>query len=320
MPSTLYQSINLPLAPIASSILHLGGEYSAGVMVMPVPVGDNPILGVPVALLKSGNGSILDLTGAPGHPHTGGTGILGGEIMVNMPAQLGPAAVAISDGGILHVVAGGPPVVAFGNILRVANGSERRSSIVNVDPGIVATFSVGNLEAGAIGSVLEKTGAGALGILPGVLYASTTPGNTWGIKATAGTVTINQLPGIVAPTNGVAAFDGGTLSVAVPAFAIPAARQWSANNGFGGIESYAGTFSTLTVADTVMFRTTGRANQQPDGRVAGDDGSDQHLQSRSRRPPATMRAALDRSTSTVETCSLIPAELICSGRATARSR
>src|SRR5205814_6142700 len=115
-----------------------------------------------------------------------------------------------------------------------------------------ADFSTAPFEAAAPGSVLEKIGPGVLQILPPGVYPSTAA-NTWGIKATEGTVLINQLPGTTTPSNGSAVFDGGMLTLvgsAGPGFiAIPAATQFSAFYGFSGIQSFAGTGSTLSIGD-----------------------------------------------------------------------
>jgi autotransporter-associated beta strand protein len=265
IPSELYQSKSAPLAPIATHILSLGGEHSAGTMTVVFPIAN--VAGVPVALLKSGIGSVLDLTALPGaNTATGGTGIMGGEVKVDLPTQLGPAAIVITDGGILHVAPGGGAAVPFTQILRVANGPQLRGSVVNVDAGVFATFDKAPLEADAEQSVLEKTGAGTLDLLPAFLYPSSDPSNTWGLKMDSGVVEINQLPGVVTPANGEAIFAGSTVTPAVlhvegPAspsgIPIPAAVQYSPNYGFSGISTYAGTFSQLAIDDKAFFRVDG---------------------------------------------------------------
>ena len=75
---------------------------------------------------------------------------------------------------------------------------------------LTADFSGATFEAAAPGSVLEKLGAGTLQFLPPFLYPSTAA-NTWGVKATAGTLIMNQLPGVTTPSNGSVIFDGGKL-------------------------------------------------------------------------------------------------------------
>ena len=269
LQSTLYQSMAVAPAPVPTNILHLGGENSTGTMVPGFPINNNGA--TPVALLKSGVDSVLDLTTIAANGYTGGTGILGGELRVTNNPQLGPpnGALVIADGGILHIVAPpGPPVtVPFPRVLRVANGPEARASIVNVDFGggpvpNVAQFSFANFEAAAPGSILEKDGGGTLELLPGFIYPTTAFNqNSWGIKATKGLVRTNQLPGIFGPDNGSAVFDGGTLELVGsgdPGFVfIPAATQFHPNYGYGGLQSYANTDSTLRVGDRAFFRVTG---------------------------------------------------------------
>ena len=267
IPSTLYSSKSVAAPAINTQILHLGGENSSGTMTLNFPILDYG--GNPTALLKSGINSTLDLTAEPGaNAATGGTGILGGTVKVNASTQLSPAAIVITDGGILHIVPGGPSPVAFNQILRVANGPQLRGSIVSVDTGVIATFDNATLEADAEQSVLEKTGGGVLDFLPPALYPSSDPSNTWGIKVDSGLVEINQLPGIVTPANGEAIFAGTagapvatSLHLVGPAspggIPIPASTQYSPNYGFSAISTYAGTGSSLLVDDGAFFRVNG---------------------------------------------------------------
>src|SRR5207248_7886930 len=122
LASSLYTTVSAPGPAVATNIFHLGGEASAGVMTVGFPITNNPgpdmAFGtaddVPVALLKSGLGSVLDLTTSPGVFCSGGIGIMGGELWVNAPPQLGlpgpgpVGPVVIADGGTLHIVPGGP--------------------------------------------------------------------------------------------------------------------------------------------------------------------------------------------------------------------
>jgi hypothetical protein len=267
--SQLYTSAGFPGAAVATNILHFGGEYStggigAGAITPFFPIVNNG--GTPVALIKSGVDSTLDMT-APGpvHTYTGGTAILGGEILINNSTQLSsagaPGAIVIADGGTLHLGGGGfggagPPVVPFMQLLRVSNGVGARSSRLNVDAGLIADFSFSLFEAFPNASVLEKTGGGLVNFTPPFVYPSTVA-NSWGVKATAGTINLNQLPGIVTPLSGSAVFDGGTLHIVGPGepftfVAIPPATLFNANYGFGGIQTYAGTASTLSIGDPTI--------------------------------------------------------------------
>src|SRR5207249_9487797 len=120
---------------------------------------------------------------------------------------------------------GGPARPVFPQLLRVANGPSARASVVTVDGGIVANFSGAaspsgdSLEADVVGSVLQKTGPGVLQLYPGGIFIlpEITAANTWGIRATAGLVSINQMPGIFSPSNGQALFDGGVMELVGPA-------------------------------------------------------------------------------------------------------
>ena len=267
-PSTLYTSAFFPGPAVATNILHFGGEYSTGGAgsgaIKPFFVITNNGA-TPVALIKSGLDSTLDMTANPGNPYTGGTAILGGEVLVNMPGQLGAGGpgtpvISIADGGLLHVIAGGPPTIAFPHVLRVSNGVSARASRVAVDGGLTADFSGATFEAASAGSVLEKTGAGTLQFLPAFVYPSTAA-NTWGVKATAGTLIMNQLPGTATPANGSVIFDGGKLvqvGTADPGYIpIPAPTQYHPNYGYAGVQSYAGTGSTLNIDDSAFFRIDG---------------------------------------------------------------
>src|SRR5262249_41673076 len=137
MMSTLYSSAALGLPAVPTNILHLGGEDSSGIMHVLFPIVDAAF---PVALLKSGIFSALDLTTVPGNFYTGGGGMMGGEVMVMVPPQLGPGPITITDGGVLHIVPGGG-ALTFPNLLRVSNGPDARASVITVDPGVAATVT-----------------------------------------------------------------------------------------------------------------------------------------------------------------------------------
>jgi hypothetical protein len=274
MASSLYQSVTIPAAPVATNILHFGGEDSAGVMVAGFPITDNFATGTPVALIKSGVNSTLDLTATAVNPYTGGTGIMGGAVIANSPAQLGTGAIVIADGGYLAISPGPPGPLLFPQVLRVANGPQRRSSLISVGtppPGPVLTARFDGtgspgllaLEADVVGSVLELT-YGRLELYSTALLPASvaTTANSWGLKATGGMLSINHLPGIATPSNGQAIFDGGMLELIDPTLVpvgipIPAAIQSSANYGFGAISSYAGTSSVLNLLPNAFFRVTG---------------------------------------------------------------
>jgi hypothetical protein len=276
--STLYQPAAAPPAPMPTNILHLGGEFSGpGATVVMFPIADAAF---PVALIKSGNESVLDLTGVPAHPYSGGTSIAGGEVLVNAGPQLGMGAIVIGDGGILHVVAPpapGTPVI-FDQPLRVANGPLRRSSIVEVDLGELAVFTgalavpfgTGAIEASAPGSILEKTGGGLLALTP-PFFPPVAAAQTYGIKATDGIVVINHLPGGAMPATGQALFSGGAMELVGmgdPSFIpIPAAVQFAPGYGFAAISSYAGTVSELMIGDGAFFRLTGSGTSELMGTV-----------------------------------------------------
>jgi hypothetical protein len=268
LSSTLYESAFLAAAPVPTSILHFGGEYSSGTITTGFPIAD---VVFPVALLKSGIGSTLDLTAGPlVNPYSGGTGIMGGTVMINASGELGTSAIAITDGGVLHVVPGGPPMVPFPQILKVNNGPQRRGSVVNVDPGIIASFAGGSAAAGgslqatAEQSVLEKEGGGILDILPTFLFPGGDPSNTWGLKVDSGLLEFNQLPyATTTAATGEAVFaadfvgGGGVMHQMLPTFAIPAGVQYSPNYGFSGISTFAGTTGTLMIDDGAFFRVNG---------------------------------------------------------------
>ena len=174
--SELYQTVLPAPNAVATNILHFGGEYSAGTITTTFAITDN--LGgpapVPVALLKSGINSILDLTHGPVNTYSGGTGIMGGAIDINNDSDLGPAPVTITDGGILNVIGGAP--FNFNQVLKVANGPQGEGSVVNIVGGDIVSLNGGNsLIAGSLQavnqqSILEKEGAGTLDMLPGFFF------------------------------------------------------------------------------------------------------------------------------------------------------
>ena len=262
--SELYQTELPAAAPVATAILHLGGENSSGTMTTTFAITDTVIAAknVPVALLKSGINSILNLTASPANTYTGGTGILGGAIVINKDNELGPAPVTITEGGILHVTGGG--VINFPQILKVANGAHAEGSVVDVDAGTALNLTggsslvAGSLQADVQQSVLEKQGGGVLNILPGFFFpdggAANSPANTWGLKLDAGVLQINQLPGAQTQANGEAVFAGGTLHIASYGSGLIVYNQ---NYGFSALTTFQGTSSLLNIDGNSIFRTDG---------------------------------------------------------------
>jgi autotransporter-associated beta strand protein len=276
--STLYQSRIAAPNPLATFILHLGGEYSSGTMTLNWQITDQidnrtpPPVTTPVALVKSGIYSTLDLTGAPaaGNTYTGGTAILGGEIKINKANQLGPGPIVVADSGILHIVPPVGPALQFNQILRVANGPFARSSQVQVDGGAnnVALFA-NFFEADARQSILEKTGGGTLVLMPNAAYTPHDPGNTWGLKLTAGLVRLNQCPyaGPNTDLTGYLVTNGGNLDLLNGiANGLPLPFN-SPNYGFGALVSFQGTSSTLGINPQEVLRINGSGSGVWEGTV-----------------------------------------------------
>src|ERR1700752_296049 len=92
--------------------------------------------------------------------------------------------------------------------------------------------------------------------------ATAAPASAGGLKATAGLVSINHLPGIFTPSNGQVLLDGGAVSLVSPfapgaGIPIGPATQFSPNYGFSALTSYAGTMGVISVGDSAFFRLTG---------------------------------------------------------------
>ena len=102
-------------AGVQTNLLHLGGEFSSGVMTKSNlwTIADNAgtLAFMPVALVKSGINSTLDLSAGGQNTYTGGTSIIGGTIVVSSSNQLG--------GNVAQGIAPGPIMIANGGQLRI---------------------------------------------------------------------------------------------------------------------------------------------------------------------------------------------------------
>jgi hypothetical protein len=269
-----------------TNLLHLGGEYSQGIMKMGISCSITNQGSSDVALVKSGIYSTLDLSTGPGagNTYTGGTAIIGGELIVSDSIQVcgnpnnpvgGP--ILIANGGVLHVT----DTTTFANCLRlVTNGTPDTNigmsrmttlcngSVVEVDADETATFT-GLLDGRpAFGSSrmyttitpFEKTGGGTmcldyqspLGTHKQYPYANTDT-NHWGIKLTEGWVTTNQLPYVVTTpngqpdrSNGYIVCNGGNLEIRTP----PTNFNFHDDAAFGGSFWTYGFFGFNSFKDT----------------------------------------------------------------------
>ncbi|MGA2796425.1 MAG: PEP-CTERM sorting domain-containing protein, partial [Thermoguttaceae bacterium] len=220
---------------VPTNLLHLGGEYSQGTMKFAANCSITDNVPIPVALVKSGLYSTLDLSTNPGaiNTYTGGTAIIGGELIVSDSKQVcgdrtiltgGP--ILIANGGVLHVT----DTTTFDNCLRIATrgtpdtdiGMSRMTtlcngSVIQVDDNYIATFTglidgrpaLGSSRMYTTITPLEKTGSGTLyldylspsGTERQYPYVNTYS-NHWGLKLTEGWVSTNQLPYVVTTPNG----------------------------------------------------------------------------------------------------------------------
>ncbi|MCX5654598.1 MAG: autotransporter-associated beta strand repeat-containing protein, partial [Planctomycetota bacterium] len=255
-------------AGVATNLLHLGGEYSGTVgnrVTMTAATGwvitDNGT--TPVALVKTGIYNDLDLTGGGPNTYTGGTAILGGEVIVSSADQLSIGPILIANGGRLKVT----QTTTFANTLKGVTGGTPgvvwwNGSVIEVDEDQTAAFY------GLIDNTLspstpfEKVGQGTLFFEYRVGGAPTAyprgSSNQWGLKLTEGLVSVNQLPLGPAtgnPDNGFLVCLGGDLIVRPAPLGTSTADP---NYGFSGIASFQGTTSTLTVQDGALLRANGR--------------------------------------------------------------
>ncbi len=289
VPGTYGPPITSDLNPAVSpfvNVLGLGGEYSAGTMITTFQIKDNIAAGSPVLLYKAGKNSILNLRGFAGpNLYTGGTIIAGGEIQVNDAKQLnaevggngGP--ICILNGGRLHILVGGADTNFIVPIKVNTSGTpdpiKNCGSVIDVEPGVTATLKANFDFAWKPTAYLEKDGSGTLAyVAPAPTAVAPGPGatNAWGLKLTAGLVTVNQMP--VNPgaaplypgaDSGPVIFNNGNLEVTQ----VPAGMVWDKNPayGFRNIVSFQNTISTVTVDDNAMFRTHGIVPNEILGRV-----------------------------------------------------
>jgi autotransporter-associated beta strand protein len=217
----------------------------------------------PVALVKTGIYNDLDLTGGGPNTYTGGTAILGGEVIVSSADQLSIGPILIANGGRLKVT----QTTTFANTLKGVTGGTPgvvwwNGSVIEVDEDQTATFT-GQIDNTLSPSTpFEKVGQGTLFFEYRVGGAPTAyprgSSNQWGLKLTEGLVSVNQLPLGPAtgnPDNGFLVCLGGDMIVRPAPLGTSTADP---NYGFSGIASFQGTTSTLTVQDGALLRANGR--------------------------------------------------------------
>ena len=183
-------------AGLMTNILHLGGEFSSGTMTK----ANNWIIAdinsfKPVALVKSGT-SVLDLSSGGQNTYTGGTSILGGQVQVSDPSQLGSGPIFLSNAGTLHLVGTESPT--FNQTLKLYGGPLNGAGVIRVNSELSAKFTqpidTTDTTAGPQ-SMIEISGGGTLNLDDLAAYPSNVPnGNRWGLMLNNGTVITNQLP------------------------------------------------------------------------------------------------------------------------------
>jgi hypothetical protein len=280
-------TINSTLASVASTqtnLLHLGGEYSGDPnQTVTMTKTANWVItnngAVPVALVKSGIYNRLDLTRGGPNTYTGGTAIIGGEVIVSDAGQLSTGPILIANGGRLHVtqqaVAGENAI--FPNTLKGLTRSTpatvtRNGSVIEVDLWKTATFT-GPIDVSLSPQTpFEKLGQGTLVFdyrVAGVpAQYPTTAANQWGLKLTEGLTSINQLPlRTNNANNGFLVLLGGDLEVR-PAPPAPANFADAGNTyGFASLVSFQDTTSTITVQDGGLLRVNGQSEYNLMGTV-----------------------------------------------------
>jgi hypothetical protein len=280
-------TINSTLASVASTqtnLLHLGGEYSGdpSQTVTMTKTADWVITNngaTPVALVKSGIYNRLDLTQGGPNTYTGGTAIIGGEVIVSDAGQLSTGPILIANGGRLHVtqqaVAGENAI--FPNTLKGLTRNTpatvtRNGSVIEVDLWKTATFT-GPIDVSLSPQTpFEKLGQGTLvfdyrvGGVPAQYPA--TAANQWGLKLTEGLTSVNQLPlRTNNANNGFLVLLGGDLEVR-PAPPAPANFADAGNTyGFASLVSFQDTISTITVQDGGLLRVNGQSEYNLMGTV-----------------------------------------------------
>ena len=194
-------------------VLHLGGQASAGTMTVSGGISDALGGGSPVLLMKSGNNSVLDLTGTGANTYTGGTMIIGGEVKISNANQLGSGGVMVTGTygtdpnqpiGKLHIVDN----VTFAptNIFRFVGSNTSLGTIgatttygpsIDVDAGKTAVIKALDMSFDRTGNIggalLAKTGAGTLK-LELAANAFGKMGLNFGLYIGGGTVETDSMP------------------------------------------------------------------------------------------------------------------------------
>jgi hypothetical protein len=251
-------------------LLHLGGEYSEGTMTVAPTFVITDNVATPVALVKSGTGSILDLTACPMNTYTGGTAIIGGKVIVSEPNQVGTGPILVANGGRLHVTESG----TYGNTLRfITEGTPSQlmcnGSVVEVDESRTATFT-GRVKvrhrlqggvSGSVETVFEKLGQGTMFLdyrengQPAAYPSDLN--NVWGVKLTEGLLSTNQLCFLEdARTGGYLVCLGGDMEVRPTPVPLENYKDGWQDYGFAGFVSFKDTVSKITVQDgnDALFR------------------------------------------------------------------
>jgi len=187
--STVLSTLANPTVPTLTNLLHVGGTFSSGNMTLNgVSINNNGA--TPVALVKSGVNSILDLRSLASSNYTGGLSILEGTVLVNNANQLGTGRTYIDFNSsrlrITSNLTATNPIRARGDRF----GNNGSFSTIEVDANQTATF-----QGLADGGTFQKSGNGTLRFLP-----TSTPslGTQWGARVVSGNFIFSAPPSATA--------------------------------------------------------------------------------------------------------------------------
>ncbi|HYE20274.1 MAG TPA: hypothetical protein VEA69_17630 [Tepidisphaeraceae bacterium] len=263
-----------------AKLLNLGGVHSSGTMTLGGGFAIADDGGTPVALVKSGYNSTLDLTTAPagGNGFTGGMYVAGGTVLFNNANQLGAGASGsgqnriVIDSGILKLAPGSGTVVLNRNVGVRGGGpfldGRPNTAAIDVSAGdtLRITSALGSANNGGIATRegLRKAGAGTLEILPSAIDYTTSSIINHSYYVNEGTLRTNFMPyrNQAGAATGFLVFTGtSTFDVqALPVGTSVPSSNYNGGYGFQDVVVMPGVTGTISVAAGGRFKTDGRSN------------------------------------------------------------
>jgi fibronectin-binding autotransporter adhesin len=252
--TTILSTLANPTLPTATNLLHFGGPLSAGNLTLSgFAITNNTVgnLTTPVAVVKSGSGSVLDMRSLLSSNYTGGLSILQGSVLVNNANQLGTGRIFITSGGSKLAV---EQSMTIPNPLR-SEGTQLVAVAAEVNVAANQTATISGLVDG--GGMFAKTGNGTLRFLP----ASTPPaGSTWGMRVLAGNFVFSAPPSNATITGGLPTAlwlqigDGTATTVNVDYLSVFGVDVPQTRSGFGRFQSNVNSVANLRVDSGKVLR------------------------------------------------------------------